>query len=176
MVLDIRPPGHAVDHETLPKLLAYLWPKLSVYALSFIAIARVWVSHHQLLFAARHTTMPLMWLNILLLFWMSLIPSATGYLGEDLDRPIAVATYSTVMCFTASTFTWLRYYVVTHLLHEEHSAHLHPHLIRRSTIGMALYGLGVPFAYVSVYVSYAAFILVPIISFLNDFQLRRSRG
>ena len=172
MVLELRPPGHAIDHDTLPKLVAYLLPRLSVYALSFIIIARIWVSHHQLLFAASHSTMRLLWLNMLLLFWMSLIPSATGYLGEDLDRPLAVATYSTVMFLTASTFTWLRYYVMAHLRHEEHSAHLHPLLLQRSIAGMVLYGLGIPFAYFSVYASYLMFILVPVISFLNDFRAR----
>jgi uncharacterized membrane protein len=172
MVLDLRPPGRTIDHESLPELAAYLSPKLAVYALSFVIIARIWVSHHQLLFAASHSTMRLLWLNVLLLFWMSLIPFATGYLGEDPGRPLAVATYATAMFLTASTFTWLRHYVVTHLRHEEHSAHLHPRLVQRSIMGMALYALGVPFAFVSVYVSYALFIAVPILSFLNDMQPR----
>jgi uncharacterized membrane protein len=68
--------------------------------------------------------------NLLLLFFMSLIPFATGFLGEDPARPLAVATYSTVMFLTASTFTWLRYYLVTHLRDEEHAGHLHPRLMR----------------------------------------------
>jgi len=168
MVLDLRPPGHTVDHESLSGLAHYLAPKLIIYAMSFVIVARIWVSHHQLLFAAKHTTTSLMWLNVLLLFWMSLIPFATGYLAEDLDRPLAVATYSTVMFLTASTFTLLRYYVVSRIPHEENAAHVHPKLIQRSILGMALYGAGIPFAYVSVYMSYVMFILVPVISFLND--------
>jgi TMEM175 potassium channel family protein len=175
MVLDLRPPGHAIDHETIPKLITYLSPRLTVYALSFVIIARIWVSHHQLLYAASHTTPRLMWLNLLLLFFMSLIPFATGYLGEDPFRQLAVATYSTVMFLTASTFTWLRHYVLSRLRQQEHSMHLHPRLMRRSFLGMALYGLGIPCAYVSVYVSYVLFILVPIISFLNDMRPRNVR-
>jgi len=173
MVLDLRPPGHDVDHNTLAGLTGYLTPRLTVYALSFIIVARVWVSHHQLLFATRHTTMQLLWLNVLLLFFMSLIPFATGYLGEDPERELAVATYSTVMFLTASTFTWMRYYVMTHLRHEEHTAHLHPQLLLRSYMGMAFYGAAIPLAYVSVYVSYVLFILVPILSTMNDFKPRR---
>jgi uncharacterized membrane protein len=130
------------------------------------------VSHHQLLFAARHTTIPLLWLNVLLLFWLSLVPFATGYLGEDLGRALAVATYATVMFLTASTFTWLRHYVMKRLRHEERSTHLHPQLLLRSYMGMAFYGLAIPFAFISVYVSYVLFILVPIISFMNDFKPR----
>jgi TMEM175 potassium channel family protein len=173
MVLDLRPPGQAINHNTLAHLADYLTPKLTVYMLSFIIVARIWVSHHQLLYAASHTTPRLMWLNLLLLFFMSLIPFATGYLGEDPARPLAVATYSTVMFLTASTFTWMRYYVVTQLRDDEHAGHLHPRLMRRSIMGMAFYGLGIPCAYVSVYVCYALFIVVPVISFLNDV---RSRG
>ncbi len=176
MVLDLRPPGHAIDHESLHGLANYLTPKLSVYAMSFVIVARLWVSHHQLLFAASHTTPRLMWLNLLLLFFMSLIPFATGYLGEDLFRQLAVATYSTVMFFTASTFTCLRRYVTTHLRHEEHALHLHPSLMKRSYLGMALYAMGIPSAFVSVYVSYVLFIIVPIISMLNDLQPRNAHG
>jgi TMEM175 potassium channel family protein len=172
MVLDLRPPGHAIDHDTLLNLTSYLTPKLSVYAMSFVIVARIWVSHHQLLFAAAHTTPRLMWLNLLLLFFMSLIPFATGYLGEDPFRELAVATYSTIMFLTASTFTWLRYYVTTRLRNPEHAGHLHPGLMRRSYLGMALYALGVPCAYVSIYLSYLFFVLVPVISFLNDLQWR----
>jgi uncharacterized membrane protein len=172
MVLDLRPPGHAIDHASLQGLASYLTPKLTVYALSFVIIARIWVSHHQLLYAASHTTPRLMWLNLLLLFFMSLVPFATGYLGEDPFRPLAVATYSTVMLLVASTFTWLRYYVVTRLRDEEHAGHLHPRLMRRSIMGMAFYGLGIPCAYLSVYVSYLLFVLVPVISFLNDVRPR----
>jgi uncharacterized membrane protein len=172
MVLDLRPPGRAIEHESLHGLANYLTPKLTVYAMSFVIVARIWVSHHQLLYAASHTTPRLMWLNLLLLFFMSLIPFATGFLGEDPFRQLAVATYSTVMFLTAATFTWLRHYVTTRLRDEEHAGHLHPRLMRRSIMGMAFYGLGIPCAYLSVYVSYALFILVPVISFLNDVRPR----
>ena len=176
MVLDLRPPGHTIDHEFLHGLANYLTPKLTIYAMSFVIVARLWVSHHQLLFAASHTTPRLMWLNLLLLFFMSLIPFATGYLGEDLFRELAVATYATVMFFTASTFTWLRHYVTYHLRNEEHAIHLHPSLMKRSYLGMTLYGLGIPFAFASVYVSYVLFIVVPVISMLNDLQPRTVFG
>ena len=172
MVLDLRPPGHEIDHEALAQLVRYLAPKLTVYILSFVVVARIWVSHHELLYAAAHTTPGLMWLNLLMLFFMSLIPFATGYLGEDPTRQLAVATYATVMFLTASTFTWMRLYVVTRLLDDKRADHLHPRLVRRSIIGMALYGAGIPCAYVSVYLCYALFIAVPVIACLNDVRPR----
>jgi uncharacterized membrane protein len=141
-----------------------------------VIIAGICVSHHQLLFAVSHTTLRLMWLNVLLLFVMSLIPFATGCLGEDPFRQLAVAIYSNVMFLTASTFTWLRPYVMSRLRHEEHATHLHPSLMRRSYLGMAFYGLGIPFAHISVYVSYALFVVVPIMSMLNDIKSDKARG
>ena len=76
MVLDLRPPGSDLRHHTFAELVHYLTPKLTVYALSFVIIAKMWVSHHRLFCAAKHVTTPLLWLNNLLLFWMSLIPFA----------------------------------------------------------------------------------------------------
>jgi uncharacterized membrane protein len=170
MVLDLRPPGGAMDHDSLPALADYLTPRLTCYALSFLIIAKMWVSHHQLLSAASHATTPLMWLNNLLLFWMSLIPFATGYLSQDPSRPLAVATYGVVLFLNASSFTLMRYYVVTHLLRVDRA--VYPHLIRLSMAAMALYGLGAAMAYVSVHLSFALFILVPILSIPVDRQVR----
>ena len=166
MVLDLKPPGHALKHHTAAELVHYLTPKLTVYALSFVIIAKMWVSHHRLFCAARHTTTPLLWLNNLLLFWMSLIPFATGFVSEDQTRPIAVATYGTVLFFNAFSFTLLRHYVVTHLA--SGSKDIHPRIMRYSIAAMALYALGAALAYVSTYLSFVLFILVPIMSIPID--------
>jgi hypothetical protein len=105
MVLDLRPPGSELKHHTFAELVHYLTPKLTVYALSFVIIAKMWVSHHRLFCAAKHVTTRLLWLNNLLQFWMSLIPFATGFVSEDQTRPIAVATYGMVLCLNAFSFT-----------------------------------------------------------------------
>jgi uncharacterized membrane protein len=174
MVLDLRPPGSTMDHDSLSQLVSYLTPKVTVYALSFAIIAKMWVSHHQLLAAASHATTRLMWLNNLLLFFMSLIPFATGFLSEDADRPLAVATYGAVLFLNASSFTLLRHYVATHLRRHEHA--VHPHVVRFSMAAMALYGLAVPLAFVSVYLSFALFVMVPIMSIPLDFHRQELAG
>jgi uncharacterized membrane protein len=174
MVLDLRPPGHQLKEHSFSELVDYLTPKLIVYALSFAIIAKMWVSHHKLFCAASHTTTPLIWLNNLLLFWMSLIPFATGFLSEDPARPLAVATYGTVLCLNASSFTLLRYYVVTHLRRDGEG--VHPHLLRYSLAAVALYGLGAWLAFVSVHLSFALFILVPFMSIPIDRDSRIVAG
>jgi uncharacterized membrane protein len=171
MVLDLRPPGHELKHHTVAELVHYLTPKLTVYALSFVIIAKMWVSHHRLFCSVTHVTTTLLWLNNLLLFWMSLIPFATGFVSEDQTKPVAVATYGAVLCLNAFSFTLLRHYVVTHLA--PGSRDIHPRIIRYSIGAMALYALGAALAYVSTYLSFVLFILVPIISIPID---RHGRG
>jgi uncharacterized membrane protein len=170
MVLDLRPPGSELRHHTFAELVHYLTPKLTVYALSFVIIAKMWVSHHRLFCAATHVTTPLLWLNNLLLFWMSLIPFATGFVSEDQTRPVAVATYGMVLCLNAFSFTLLRHYVVTHL--SPGNKDIHPHIMRYSIGAMALYALGAALAYVSTYLSFVLFILVPILSIPIDREPR----
>lgn len=166
MVLDLRPPGHDLRHDTFAELVHYLTPKLTVYALSFVIIAKMWVSHHRLFCVVTHVTMPLLWLNNLLLFWMSLIPFATGFVSEDPTRPVAVATYGTVLSLNALSFTLLRQYVLTRL--SPASKDIHPHLIRYSIGAVALYAFGAVVAGVSTHLSFALFILVPIMSIPID--------
>jgi uncharacterized membrane protein len=165
MVLDLKPPGHALKHHTIAELVHYLTPKLTVYALSFVIIAKMWVSHHRLFCAVTHVTTPLLWLNNLLLFWMSLIPFATAFVSEDQTRPVAVATYGAVLCLNAFSFTLLRHYVVTRLAPAKD---IHPQIMRYSIGAMALYALGAALAYVSTYLSFVLFILVPIMSIPID--------
>src|SRR5580700_7421185 len=88
MVLELRAPSQ-------PKLAA-LWkvaPVFASYALSFLVVAIMWVNHHHLIHAAKHADAPLLWVNNVLLFWMSLIPFVTRYLGANPRAPFAVALY-----------------------------------------------------------------------------------
>jgi uncharacterized membrane protein len=166
MVLELRPPGRAIDHESVTSLANYLTPKLTVYILSFAIIAKLWVSHHHLLEAAAYASSRLMWLNMVLLFWMSLIPFVTGYLSEDPSRPLAVATYGIVLFFNVATFTVMRHHVISALLKPGYAAH--PYLLPVSFAGMAMYAVGAVMAYVSIPLSFVLFVLVPLLSMLGD--------
>jgi uncharacterized membrane protein len=89
--------------------LAPLAPKLAIYALSFVIVGTLWVNHHQLLSVVRRATPQLMWMNLLLLFSMSLIPLATGFLGEHPQLARAIAFYALIMALIAAVFGLLRY-------------------------------------------------------------------
>jgi TMEM175 potassium channel family protein len=109
MVLDLKLPEAAAEGEVWPGFLAPLAPKLAIYALSFVIVGGLWINHHQLLSVVRRATPRLMWMNLLLLFSMSLIPLATGFLGEHPQLARAISFYALIMALNAAVFGLLRY-------------------------------------------------------------------
>src|SRR5947209_8251694 len=77
MVLELKVPS-----DPAPQALLGMLPVFLSYALSFVLVAIYWVNHHHLLHVAKHVDAPILWLNANLLFWMSLIPFATAYVGH----------------------------------------------------------------------------------------------
>jgi uncharacterized membrane protein len=88
MVLELAPP-----HEGTLEALAPLWPKFSSYALSFLLLAIYWNNHHHLLQASRAITGRVLWANMHLLFWLSLVPFTTAWMGESGFASLPVVVY-----------------------------------------------------------------------------------
>jgi len=88
MVLELKVP-HSTDIDALKELLPIFW----TYALSFIYLGIYWNNHHHLLKAARKVTGGMMWANLHLLFWLSLFPFTTGWMGENNFKPLPTAVY-----------------------------------------------------------------------------------
>ncbi len=100
MVLEIKAP----HHETLEALLA-LWPALLAYILSFIYAGIYWNNHHHLMHTVKKVTGGMMWANLHLLFWLSLFPVLTAWVGEHPSAPWPVAIYGVVLL--AAALAWL---------------------------------------------------------------------
>lgn len=109
MVLELKLPETAAKDDVWSGFAAPLAPKLSIYALSFVIVGALWVNHHQLLAVVRRATPQLMWMNLLLLFFMSLIPLATGFLGEHPQLGRAISFYALLMTFSSAVFGLMRY-------------------------------------------------------------------
>jgi uncharacterized membrane protein len=109
MVLELKLSEDAAKGEVWSSFLMPLAPKLAIYALSFVIVGALWVNHHQLLAVVRRVTPQLMWMNLLLLFFMSLIPLATGFLGEHPQLARAVSFYALIMTLSSAVFGLLRY-------------------------------------------------------------------
>ena len=110
MVLELRPPaGH--DWAALAPLL----PVVTSYVLSFLHLAIYWNNHHHLLQAARHVDGRVLWANVHLLFWLSLVPFTTAWMGESHFAAVPVAAYGGVLLLAACA-----YYVLVRALIARH--------------------------------------------------------
>ena len=102
MVLELRPP----DGATLDAL-GPLLPKLLAYVLSFVYLGIYWVNHHHLLHAAKTISGSTLWANLHLLFWLSLVPAGTAWIGASGFAPVPVAIYGFLFLMPAIAFSIL---------------------------------------------------------------------
>jgi uncharacterized membrane protein len=115
MVLELKVPD-----DSSARALVKVLPLFLVYALSFLTVAIMWVNHHHFLKAARRPEAALLWSNNNLLFWMSMIPFATRYLGQNSSSYLPVGLYAALLALTSASFYWL--IVVVGLQNRDHPA------------------------------------------------------
>ena len=166
MVLELQVPREA----TLAAFVR-LAPVLLSYLLSFVVVAIMWVNHHHMMHRAKRASARLLWSNNILLFWMSLIPFATRYIGLYPRAPFAIALYGLVLTLCAASFTLLRYVMNLHRVNDPEMAVYHLRMLRKNAYSTALYAISVLLAYVSVYASFAIFVLIPLLYFLPERKL-----
>lgn len=168
MVFDLKlpdiSPGASLWHA-----LVELLPRFGSYILSFLIIAIMWVNHHQLFHQVKHSTGGLLWYNLHLLFWMSLVPFVTHFLGAHLWQWQAAFSYGLVFFMTAWAFTLLRGYVIRHdLLHATISRQAHIRIRNKNRLSMSIYLAAALLSPVSVYISFALFLVVPAMYFVPE--------
>ena len=166
LVLDLHVPILALRSEpALFHALFLLLPKLIVFAFSFLVIAIFWVNHDRFFSLIEKSDRALLWNNIFLLFWISLIPFPTALLGTYPQSPTAVVFYGLVLLMASLAFLWMRHRALP-LFSEKVSNEILDKQRKRSMMGPLLYALGIFFASFSVYISYVCFVLVPLFYFL----------
>lgn len=109
MVLELKVP-HGESLEALRPLV----PVFLSYLLSFIYIGIYWNNHHHLLHATHQVNGAIMWANLHLLFWLSLLPFATGWMGENHFASITIALYGVVLLMSAIAFFVLQSAIIAH--------------------------------------------------------------
>jgi uncharacterized membrane protein len=107
MVLELK-----VPHGETLAALAELWPVFLSYVLSFIYVGIYWNNHHHLLHATTSVTGGMLWANLHLLFWLSLFPFATGWMGENHFAPVPSAVYGGVLLMAALAWYILQTLIV----------------------------------------------------------------
>lgn len=109
MVLELKVPHGASLDDLKP-----LWPVFLSYVLSFIYIGIYWNNHHHMLHAASRVNGAILWANQLLLFWLSLVPFVTAWMGENHFAPVPVALYGVVLFLAAISYTILARTLAAH--------------------------------------------------------------
>jgi uncharacterized membrane protein len=166
LIFEVHVP--TISDPSLPGVLAALAgiaPKLISFAVSFFTVAIFWVNHHHFYTRISHTDWILLWLNNLLLFWITAIPFTTAFIGDYPQVPAVVALYAFSLCLAGLSFTLMGYYVFfkSGLFPESVPMRARRREWARSFLGVALYATAGLLAFASVN---AALIMLAVIPFL----------
>ena len=167
-VLDMKAPSVADWHALEPVLPVFL-----SYVLSFIYLGIYWNNHHHLLHAAEHVTGGILWANLVLLFWLSLIPFTTAWMGQTDYAPVPVADYGVMLLFAG-----ISYSILTRALIRNHGK---DSLLARSigndwkgTTSLLLYVVAIPLAFVMAEIACAIYVLVAILWLVPDPRIEKA--
>jgi uncharacterized membrane protein len=166
MVLELK-----VPRDTTVSALRSLAPQFLSYLLSFLVVAIMWVNHHHMLHSARRADAKLLWSNNALLFWMSLVPFVTAYMGNNPRDPRAVALYGVVLSLCSVSFTLLRWAIIHHNRDNSEMVRYHRHVAFKNVYSLLLYVASVPLAFVDVRLSFFIFVFVALSYFLPERKL-----
>ena len=168
MVLELKVP-HGGEFEDLKELT----PIFGSYVLSFIYLAIYWNNHHHMMQTVKHVTGGILWANMHLLFWLSLIPFVTGWMGENHFTTATVFLYGLVLLLAA-----IAYVILQKLIIQNHgkTSILAMALGRdlKGKISPVLYILGIIGAFINVWISAAMYIFVAIIWLIPDSRIEKA--
>jgi uncharacterized membrane protein len=177
MVFDIkfRDLAHDFSRRDVIEGLYILWPKVLAYLFSFLVLGIMWLNHHHMFHLVQVVDEKLMWLNLNLLFWLSLIPLPTSMIGRNPFLSESAAIYGGVMFMVAISFMLMRGYVRRHGLMHRDDRQLNREVDKatrrarsKNYIGALAYLASVPLAYVSPFLAYGLFLIPTILFFIPD--------
>ena len=167
MVLELKVP-HGADLATLKPLL----PVLLSYVLSFVYVGIYWNNHHHMFHSTRHVSGGILWANLHLLFWLSLFPFTTGWVGENHLAPTPTAIYGAVLLLAG-----IAYFILQHTIIAQQG----PNSILGAAIGkdwkgklsLGLYLVSIPLAFVSPWIAIGLYAFVAILWLVPDRRIER---
>jgi len=168
MVLELK-----VPHGDQPEALAPLVPVLMSYVLSFVFLGIYWSNHHHLLQAIKHVDGRVLWANLHLLFWLSLTPFVTAWMGENHFTAWPVALYGVVLTGSA-----IAYYILVRALLAVHGEESVLAAAIRSDfkgkVSIVIYLVAMPFAFVNSWLACSCYLLVALIWLVPDPRIERT--
>ena len=162
MVLELTAPhGDTVD------ALRPLIPVFLAYVLSFVVVGIYWNNHHHMLQVAERVNGKVLWANMHLLFWLSLVPFSTAWMGENHFAPLPAAAYGGVL-FMAG----LAYWILAQALLAHHGPHSKLALALgndlKGKLSVVAYGAAIPFAFVHEFIALSIYVLVSLMWLVPD--------
>ena len=163
MVLELTIPEEQAGWDALRPLV----PKFLTYALSFVFLGIYWSNHHHLLHTAERVKGKILWANLNLLFWLSLTPFVTGWMGENHFASAPTAAYGIVLLLSA-----IAYYILQTTILAAHG----PDSVLKAALGKDVkgkispvcYSVAIPLAFVSRWVALGIYVLVALMWLIPD--------
>lgn len=168
MVLELKVP-HDPSFEALRPLL----PVFLSYVLSFVYLGIYWNNHHHMLHTVKHVSAGMLWANLHLLFWLSLFPFVTGWMGENHFAPFPTSMYGVVLLMCAVAYTILQTAIVKHDTHENELLANAIGGDLKGKISIACYVAAIPLAFVHQAIAGALYALVAAIWLIPDRRIER---
>ena len=164
-----------VPHGAGLDALAPLVPVLVSYVLSFAYLGIYWNNHHHLLQATHAVDGRILWANLHLLFWLSLVPFGTAWMGENSFAPIPVAAYGVILLLAAVAY----FILVRAIIAREGADSVLAQAVGNDVKGKMsplLYAVSIPIALVAPWVAFAIYSVVAIMWFVPDLRIERRIG
>jgi len=163
MVLELKAP-HGTDWNSLKPIL----PGLISYVMSFLFVGVYWGNHHHLVHVVKRLSSGIMLSNLNLLFWLSLVPFATGWMGENHFAPLPVAVYAALLDICGLSYTLLQKMIeACHKDNQQLKDIMRGHT-RKGIISIICYTSAIPLAYVNSYISVGIFFIIAIYWLVPD--------
>ena len=167
MVLEFKiPSGHGLNalHQLLPQILSYI--------LGFILIANYWNNHHHMFQIATEVDGRILWANSHLLFWLSLMPIATTWMGENISYPLPMAIFGMLQLACGVAYLVLsRELIYLHGADSDLAKALGAS--RKELISVAVYLIGIPLAFLDSRIAFACYFLVAAMWIIPDRRIER---
>jgi uncharacterized membrane protein len=162
MVLEMKAP-----HGESIEALAPVYPVFLSYVLSFIYVGIYWNNHHHMLHVTSHVTGRILWANLHLLFWLSLIPFTTAWMGENHFAEATVALYGAVLLLSAVAYWILQQLIIS----SQGSKSVLKTAVGgdwKGRVSPILYAIAIPMAFVSRWVSLGIYVFVALVWLVPD--------
>ncbi len=170
MVLELKVP-HGADFQALRPLL----PVFLSYVLSFVFLGIYWNNHHHMLHTVDRVNGKILWANLHLLFWLSLVPFVTGWMGENHVAPLPTAIYGVVMLLCGVAYTILKTVIVGH---QGAGSKLAAAVgsDTKGKISVVLYALAIPLAFVQPLIAVGLYVVVALMWLIPDRRIESTLG